>query len=97
MVLDRRPLAMTRTNAQGKLFNRLTAGPSRFTTIDFARAPIGALQRPKMSHILTSGTAAPDFMLHVTPDQILSLRDWLASPQSLHSILRIEARSATTK
>lgn len=28
-----------------------------------------------MSHILTPGTAAPDFMLHATPDQILSLRD----------------------
>jgi peroxiredoxin len=36
-----------------------------------------------MSHILTSGTAAPDFMLHVTPDQILSLRDLAGKPAIL--------------
>lgn len=58
-------------------------GPSRFTTIDFARCANCALQRPKMSHILTSGTAAPDFMLHVTPDQILSLRDLAGKPAIL--------------
>ncbi|MDB5396246.1 MAG: thioredoxin peroxidase [Rhodospirillales bacterium] len=36
-----------------------------------------------MSHILTPGTAAPDFTLHVTPDQILSLRDLAGKPAIL--------------
>jgi peroxiredoxin len=33
-----------------------------------------------MSKILTAGTAAPDFTLHVTPDQLLNLSDLAGRP-----------------
>ena len=33
-----------------------------------------------MSQILSSGAAAPNFTLHVTPDQLLSLNDLKGKP-----------------
>lgn len=33
-----------------------------------------------MSQVLPAGTRAPDFTLHVTPDQTLSLRDFVGKP-----------------
>lgn len=34
----------------------------------------------EMNHILTAGTPAPDFSLHTTPDQIVSLTDFRGRP-----------------
>ena len=34
----------------------------------------------EVNHILTAGTAAPDFSLHTTPDQIVSLSDFRGRP-----------------
>lgn len=33
-----------------------------------------------VSHVLAAGTAAPDFSLHSTPDQLVSLSDFLGRP-----------------
>ena len=33
-----------------------------------------------MSNILSAGTPAPDFTLHVTPDQMLSLKELRGRP-----------------
>jgi peroxiredoxin len=33
-----------------------------------------------MAHVLSAGTTAPDFTLHVTPDQLLSRSDLLGKP-----------------
>ena len=33
-----------------------------------------------MNHILTAGTAAPDFSLHATPDQLVSLSEFRGRP-----------------
>jgi peroxiredoxin len=44
----------------------------------------GSKQRGrKMSHILASGVTAPDFRLHVTPDQTLSLSELAGKPTIL--------------
>ena len=34
----------------------------------------------KMNHVLAAGTPAPDFSLHATPDQLVSLRDSRGRP-----------------
>ena len=34
----------------------------------------------KMNHVLAAGTPAPDFSLHATPDQLVSLRDFRGRP-----------------
>ena len=33
-----------------------------------------------MNHVLSAGTPAPDFSLHATPDQLVSLRDFRGRP-----------------
>ena len=34
----------------------------------------------EMNHVLAAGTPAPDFSLHATPDQLVSLRDFRGRP-----------------
>lgn len=36
--------------------------------------------RPDMNHVLSAGTPAPDFSLHATPDQLVSLSDFRGRP-----------------
>ena len=36
--------------------------------------------RPDMNHVLPAGTPAPDFSLHATPDQLVSLSDFRGRP-----------------
>ena len=42
--------------------------------------PPAGSEQPRISSILTLGTVAPAFTLHVTPDQTLSLTDFRARP-----------------
>jgi peroxiredoxin len=50
-----------------------------------------------MSNILSAGTPAPDFTLHVTPDQMLSLKELRGRPVILAFFQPTGARCAGTR